>query len=387
MGKDPTDVAGYDLTAPLLDFDGVLKQGINGAIWALIALDSGDYVSPDGLRQKYVDEIVSRRLSDGGWALTAVNGSDPDVTAMALTALAPYRAETAVKAAIDGGLAYLSSAQLADGGYSSWGTENCDSTAQVMIALATLGISLSDERFAKNGKTTLDALLTYQLSDGSFAHVKGGETSEMSTQQALLALAAADRAEKGMRAVYAMGLEKNPQVAVPEATVSVTFQDVTESPAVEALAARKIVDGYEDGTFRPEQTLTRAEFAAIVTRALGLAPNVTGAFTDVPTKKWYAGYVDTAAAFGIVNGVGGGKFSPDGTITRREAAVMVARAAALCGMDTTVTVPATATWSSSGMAFCLKFGIIDTADEPLKAVTRSEMADMIYKMLRAAELI
>ena len=149
--------------------------------------------------------------------------------------------------------------------------------------------------------------------------------------------------------------------------------------------------------------MTRAEFAAIVTRALGLAAKDTKAFTDVPSGKWYAGFIGTANSYGIVNGVGGGKFNPEGTITRQEAAAMVARAAKLCGLDTTMDAAATrdtlaqfgdyrsaASWAKEPLAFCYSAGILDQSDlniEPEKAILRCEIAQMLYNMLTAAELI
>ena len=78
--------------------------------------------------------------------------------------------------------------------------------------------------------------------------------------------------------------------------------------------------------------MTRAEFATIVVRALGLTPADTGAFVDVASTAWYSPYVGAASTYGLINGVGEGRFSPDGTITRQEAAVMVSRAAELCGI-------------------------------------------------------
>ena len=126
---------------------------------------------------------------------------------------------------------------------------------------------------------------------------------------------------------------KVPGVTAP----GTTFTDVknhVNKAAIEELASRGIINGMGKGTFMPNKTMTRAEFAAIVTRALGLAAKDTKAFTDVPSSKWYAGYIGTANSSGIVNGVGSGKFNPDGTITRQEAAAMVARAAKLCGLDT-----------------------------------------------------
>ncbi len=90
MGKDVTDVAGYDLLKGLNNMEYVQKQGINGPIWALIALDSGNYPAPEGevTREALIQVILDAQLADGGWALSG-STSDPDMTGMALQALAP----------------------------------------------------------------------------------------------------------------------------------------------------------------------------------------------------------------------------------------------------------------------------------------------------------
>ena len=211
IGKDPTDVGGYDLLAGLADMDDVTYQGINGAIFALLALDSGKYDVPAAAeggtqvtRDGLVAYILAQQLSDGGWALSGTS-ADPDVTAMALQALAPYRTgDETVDAAVDKGVQLLSDMQLADGGYSSWGTLNSESCAQVLIALAALGIDpVSDSRFAKNGLTVLDALLAYAVS-GGFRHTADGEADAIATEQALCALAAYARLLDGKTALYDM---------------------------------------------------------------------------------------------------------------------------------------------------------------------------------------
>ena len=211
IGKDPTDVGGYDLLAGLADMDDVTYQGINGAIFALLALDSGKYDVPAAAeggtqvtRDGLVAYILAQQLSDGGWALSGTS-ADPDVTAMALQALAPYRTgDETVDAAVDKGVQLLSDMQLSDGGYSSWGTLNSESCAQVLIALATLGIDpVSDSRFVKNGLTVLDALLAYAVS-GGFRHTVDGEADAIATEQALCALTAYARLLDGKTALYDM---------------------------------------------------------------------------------------------------------------------------------------------------------------------------------------
>lgn len=211
IGKDPADVGGYDLLAGLADMDDVTYQGINGAIFALLALDSGKYDVPAAAeggtqvtRDGLVAYILAQQLSDGGWALSGTS-ADPDVTAMALQALAPYRTgDETVDAAVDKGVQLLSDMQLSDGGYSSWGTLNSESCAQVLIALATLGIDpVSDSRFVKNGLTVLDALLAYAMS-GGFRHTVDGEADAIATEQALCALTAYARLLDGKTALYDM---------------------------------------------------------------------------------------------------------------------------------------------------------------------------------------
>lgn len=212
IGKNPADVAGYDLLKPLADFEQVTRQGINGTIFALLALDSGNYEIPENpdaavqaTRQMYVDELLTRELPDGGWTLT---GGEPDVdiTAMTLQALAKYRGQPEVEAAVERGIVVLSSLQEPDGGYVSWGSSNSESVAQVIVALTELGVPLSDERFVKNDVTVADALLRFAQENGAFVHVRDGSGGDdgMATEQAFYALAAIHRAETGETTLYDM---------------------------------------------------------------------------------------------------------------------------------------------------------------------------------------
>ena len=433
IGADPTDVAGYNLLTPLGDFDKTVWQGVNGPIWALIALDSGDYDMPvnaqaetQATRQMYVDEILRRQLSDGGWNLTADSGSgtaDPDLTGMAIQALAGYRDQAAVKSAVEKALSCLSAMQNAQGSFDSWGTSNSESSAQVLVALCTLGISPDDARFVKNGNTVLDGLLSYRQADGSFRHTAGGSGSnQMASEQGFYALVAAQRAAAGKSGLYQMddvtihvtdgsgtvGLPGKHQDVqrVPVVSPGKTFDDIAQHKnqgAIEALAARSIIDGMGDGTFAPDNTMTRAQFAAIVVRGLGLSPKATNDFTDLNPGAWYLGYIGTASTYGIVNGRGDGTFDPEGKITRQEAAAMVARAAKLCGMDTALSETAVrdilaqfgdyvtvADWARESVAFCYREGILDQSDlnvEPERAIRRGELAQMLYNMLGSAKLL
>lgn len=214
IGKDPSDVAGYDLLEPLADLDYVKSQGINGPIFALIALDSHDYEIPKAVagktqttREALIDAILAAQLSDGGWNVNG-NGADADMTAMAIQALAPYYSSNAkVKSAVDDALKRLSKMQEVNGGYTSWGTANAESVAQVIVALTSLGIDpASDGRFIKNGYSTLDALATFYNDKGGFKHSQSDMTASngLATEQAYYALASWYRLKNGKTSLYDM---------------------------------------------------------------------------------------------------------------------------------------------------------------------------------------
>ena len=210
IGRDPQNVGGYDLLLPLADLEKTTAQGVNGAAFALLALDCGGYELPQNsaaavqaTRDGYVDAILTRQNADGGWSLGG-GASDPDLTAMALQALARYRSRADVSAAVEAGLSCLSQMQEENGAFSSWGTESSESVSQVLTALTELGLSLDDARFVKNGQTLEDVLLRFAQDDGSFAHTPEDGGNLLATTQAFYALTALQRARDGKPTLYDM---------------------------------------------------------------------------------------------------------------------------------------------------------------------------------------
>lgn len=224
IGKNIDKVAGYNLLEPLADFDTVIKQGINGPVFALIALDSNHYEIPvvknvktQTTREMLIDFILGREINGGGWALGSnATAADPDITGMVIQGLTPYyKTNAKVKAAVDRGIAWLSKTQTADGGFASWESTNSESIAQVIVALTSLGIDPhKDSRFIKNGHSAVDALLGFAAPEGGFYHVKQGgvgnggakpgEVDLMATDQAMYAMVAYDRFVKGQNHLYNM---------------------------------------------------------------------------------------------------------------------------------------------------------------------------------------
>ena len=215
IGKDAASVGNWDLIKPYSTqgMKWITKQGINGPIFTLIALDTHNYPTTDAtIRQQCVDYILGKELSGGGWALSGTE-ADPDITAMALQALVNYKDQPEVAAAAERAFAKLSAIQRDNGGYASWGSVNSESIAQVIVATTAWGIDPdTDPRFVKNGKSAVDALLTFYVEEGrGFAHVLenspgyvGGEVNGMATDQACYALVAYNRFQNGKTALYDM---------------------------------------------------------------------------------------------------------------------------------------------------------------------------------------
>ena len=206
IGKDVTNVGGHNLLKGLDNMAYVQTQGINGPIFTLIALDSHNYPTMgDVTREKLIQVILDAQLTDGGWALSGTK-ADPDMTAMAIQALAPYyKTNETVKAAVDKALEALSALQRNDGGFGSWGTVNSESCDQVIVALTALGIDpTADSRFIKNGNTVLDALAGFYVTGGGFRHTAGGERNGMATEQGYYALAAYYRFANTQTRLYDM---------------------------------------------------------------------------------------------------------------------------------------------------------------------------------------
>lgn len=210
IGKDPADVGGYNLLVPLADYEQTIFQGINGPVFALLALDSGAYEIPPikgtGIqadRKMYVDYILEQELAEGGWSLA---GTEPeaDMTAMVLQALAKYQDRKDVQAATERALKVLSDLQNDNGGYSAYGAESCESTAQVIVALAELGIDPNEKDYVKNEISLMDNLQGFKTESGAFRHLMDGKEDLMATEQAFYAMVAYNRMAEGIDTLYVM---------------------------------------------------------------------------------------------------------------------------------------------------------------------------------------
>ncbi len=162
------------------------------------------------------------------------------------------------------------------------------------------------------------------------------------------------------------------------------------STYVDALYNRGIMKGYEDGSFRGENSITRAELAKTLVEAFEIAMGEGKAFTDVASTSWYAQYVATAASAGIVTGFEDGSFAPDRAVTRQDAALMLYRALSI---GRTLPIGYTfftddldiSDYASGAIRTLGDMGIVGgNADKqflPLNSITRAEVATIICRAL------
>lgn len=210
IGKDPSNVGGYNLFKDLGDMKYVTYQGTNGPAFALLALDSGNYepyAGGDVTRDALITKLVELQMSSGGWYISDSNKvADIDMTAMVVQALAPYYdTNESAKTSVDKALAWLLNQQNSDGSFGNTSETN----AQIVVMLCALNRDpSSDSQFTKDGKSPLDVLCSYYDSNGNFKHSLTGSTTEhspqMTNEQAFYALVAFNRLKNGQTFLYDM---------------------------------------------------------------------------------------------------------------------------------------------------------------------------------------
>ena len=189
LGMDPGDINGLDYIVPLTNTSKAAPtstQDFNSYLYDIASIDPEVWrsrgVDGDMLAEQFITRVLADQTLDGGFdgyygysVATAKEGetvigqgSVPE-TISALSALASYRDKENVAAAIEAGLTYLSSVQLADGSFECWGdTPNGAVTLSMLSLMDKLDISIDDERFVKNGNTVADAMRTFYVDGVGF---------------------------------------------------------------------------------------------------------------------------------------------------------------------------------------------------------------------------
>ncbi|MEA3304645.1 MAG: S-layer homology domain-containing protein, partial [Patescibacteria group bacterium] len=182
-------------------------------------------------------------------------------------------------------------------------------------------------------------------------------------------------------------------VAVVPASAATTFNDDSSIPtwaqgAVQALADEAIISGYEDGSFHPNDTVTRAQFAKIIVLAadgITIDEDSTSSFSDVEGDFWGVKYIEAAKTAGIVNGNADGTFAPNAAVNRAAAAKMISLAFGISmdkaeGAPHFADVPANE-WFYDYVEAVYNYSIVGGYDNgnfgPNDALTRAQAAAMI----------
>ncbi|MEK3736835.1 Ig-like domain-containing protein [Paenibacillus sp. FSL H7-0941] len=186
------------------------------------------------------------------------------------------------------------------------------------------------------------------------------------------------------------------------------FSDVANHWAKEAvndMGSRLVIEGTGNGQFTPDQAITRAEFAAIVVRGLGLEMEQAATpFSDVKTTDWYNSAINTAFAYQLINGFEDGMFRPDEHITREQAMLIIAKAMKITALQTKLSVQSAdvllapftdssevSNWAISGVTDTLQAGIIMGRSSkglaPKDDMTRAEVAEIVKRLLEKSDLI
>ncbi|WP_405175815.1 S-layer homology domain-containing protein [Paenibacillus sp. FSL H8-0261] len=186
----------------------------------------------------------------------------------------------------------------------------------------------------------------------------------------------------------------------------VTFGDISSHWAkneIETLASRLILTGQSTDNFAPQNSVSRAEFAAMLIRSLGLAAaNTTKTFSDVSDLSWYAADTKAAAALGLVQGYEDGTFRPNAPITREQMAIMATRALKLLNLgagesgvnpaiDAFTDSSTISSWAKEAVNVLTAKGIMkgQSADSfaPGSDTSRAEAAVILARLLKAAGLL
>ena len=449
-----SDSSSFDIVAKLLTYVESMDASVTNVYtlpFVIIALQQADGYATE----EQISALIEAAISSKDTWLNNEWGTD--AASFMLLALAPYyNSSEDVKNVVDEGIYLLTSSQDESGAIG-----NAASTGLAIAALSALGADA--ETIVKNDFSLIDGLMNFasedlygfeplentfsteqgfrgllawqllnqesglgiydfsaQPMDEAYSTVKrpsfsggggggGGaiKNPEVKDEEKTEDVTDDKQAEQSVEKVDKLPENMNPDVKImPVISPDKTFTDIKDHKnkvEIEALAQRGIINGKSENSFDPEATMTRAEFATIITRGLGLPQKEAAVFSDVDKADWFYNYINTAYSYGIIKGVSDTEFDPNGTITRQEAAVMVARAAKLCGMNTQTgetltrdTISAFVdyinieNWAKDSMAFCLINGIVsDEGSEimPAEKISRAEVALMVYSMLDKATVL
>jgi len=186
---------------------------------------------------------------------------------------------------------------------------------------------------------------------------------------------------------------------MPALCSATSFTDVSVThpmhDSITYLAERGFVSGYEDGTFKPDRVVTRAEILKFALKAADIEIITSGevSFTDVPKDVWYYSYVATAASKGIVSGYDDGTFQPERVVTRAEGSKIILKALQVQLPESYsggLTDVSSEDWFAPYVEYIRKYDLMTLEGEEFKpdqGLKRQDVAEVVYHFIKAEEML
>ncbi|MDQ8736047.1 S-layer homology domain-containing protein [Paenibacillus sp. LHD-38] len=407
-------------SAPLVEIEGISNQP---GVKAEVVLKDGKPVLVVSLNGEKLTEII-KNLKDNELTIDVGDAHHNVELAMDLALIKQLNSSGSTIKLVQGGTGYGLSASAIRDVLKDW--KNATAQLKIEIKQADAATSAKLEQLAKDkGYSLLVTPISYQL------YFQIGETRiNLSSIKGYITISYGQDELKGKQPKTAVLLLPNGKlVHVPTKISNLegqfeikvhsfangiftlidykkTFEDVEgwSKVYVEELASRLVVQGTGDETFEPDRGVTRAEFSAIITGALGLyMENGTEKFSDVSEDSWYAASLAAASEYGLINGYADGTFRPNEEISREEAMVILARSFDLMELKPTFSQEELNaslasfedndelnSWSRASIQLTVLLGIVNGSNNqlhPSEPMTREQLAAVIVKLLKTGQFI
>ncbi|TCP53835.1 S-layer family protein [Tumebacillus sp. BK434] len=340
---------------------------LNPHLYGIISLYAAGVEIPN--KQKAADYLLSKQHADGGFNWSNGNPrSDADVTAMALIAMKALGLEQS-HASVQKALGYLKQIQSDFGGFKNEGVENPDSSSIVTEAL--LMHDIDPTSWKKGSGDVISSMLAFRNADGAFAYAKGTASNILATQNVALALSDYLKGES----VYEQLHDQN---AGKSGAWKPLFADLPFShPYYEeniALVNLGVVVGHTNGTYGPNDNVSREQFSTILVNGQHLqdqvGPKITR-FRDVKSDRWSNPYIAVAYKNKFIFGTSDTTFDPAGNVTGAQVMAILVR---MLGLESEALArPNQKNWYDGHIQIAKEQGLWYPAFDPKKNASRAEV--------------
>jgi len=355
---------------------------INSHLWSILALIAAGQDVPD--REQAKNWLIKQQNQDGGFGWAQGVASDADDTGIAVQVLVLMGEAPQTSSVLQDALDYLKKCQGEDGGFNSgndWMSNgsNASSTAWTLQALTAAGIDASSGEWTKEGVTPVSYLVNLQNQTG-FYHWKTDVAATPATTTAHTIAALAQKP-------YPVNIDyQNRSSATEKSGLSDLEPQHWAYLSITSLITAGVLRGYPDGTFRPDNPVSRAEFTRYLVSGLGLQSMQAGAqhsFPDVLSNHWAYPYISITADLGFVTGLPDGSFNPDGEINGAQLATMLVKA---LPDQANISISPGPFWYSGYVEYAEKQGLLYPGFQAEESASRAQCAYSVVQLKNSVSL-